>query len=488
MDESINKLPKQSISFQFDGNDTKKRILYIKNDTGYFTKTKRNEVENVLNDLMKMNTSDAMNHLVTIIYKLLSQSTVESRNDIFDLILWAIDNMLSIEDFKLITNIYFDGLNKDLSNIWTFLRNLQECIIDKDVKVIENCRFQIHNGSVLLIVRISKDILPGGMLQFKDDQIPMLSYFRIKEDRIIFGYYEVSAVFESTMKEKIDKILDIKIDTGYFTKTKRNEVENVLNDLMNTSSNMNHLVIIIYKLLIQSTVESRNDIFDLILWAIDNRFSKQVDDINEYFHGFQSMSITNSQESRNTSIKEITSLLSVFSITEKDTGSIVSQSNSGDIQSTDIIKEVIPKRAFYSKLTIGYTLDDIRAYRRYLQECIDNPKTLKCIKSFEFYNDKDGKPHISLSINNLSEEAHLDSEVEADKKLVKDMLSEFGMTEEDILIDFELSSDDFYPAMMETDKTIDDKVTDDNLIDNKVTDEETVNVAAVLSMNTCLLV
>ena len=58
MNESTNKLPKQSISLQFDGNDMKKRILDIKNDTGYFTKTKRNEVENVLNDLMKMNTSD----------------------------------------------------------------------------------------------------------------------------------------------------------------------------------------------------------------------------------------------------------------------------------------------------------------------------------------------------------------------------------------------------------------------------------------------
>jgi len=57
------------------------------------------------------------------------------------------------------------------------------------------------------------------------------------------------------------------------------------------------------------------------------------------------------------------------------------------------------------------------------------------------------------------------------------MLSEFGMTEEDILIDFELSSDDFYPAM-ETDKTT----------DNKVTYEDTVNVCALLSMNACLLV
>jgi hypothetical protein len=189
------------------------------------------------------------------------------------------------------------------------------------------------------------------------------------------------------------------------------------------------------------------------------------------------MSITNFEESRNTSIKNITSLLSVFSITEKDTGSIASKSKSSDIQSTDIVKEVIPKSAFSSKLTIGYTMDDICAYRRYLQECIDDPKTLKCIKSFEFYYEKDGKPHISLSIMNPSEEAHLDSEVEEDKKLVKDMLSEFGMTDEDILIDFELSSDDFYPAM-ETDKTT----------DNKVTYEDTVNVSALLSMNACLLV
>ena len=130
----------------------------------------------------------------------------------------------------------------------------------------------------------------------------MLSYYRIEEDDI-FGYYEVSAAFESTMKEKIDKILDIKNDTGYFTKTKRIEVENVLNELLDTSSNMNHLVIIIHKLLSQRTVESRNYTFDLILWAIDNRFSKQVDDINEDFDGFQSMSITNFEESRNTSIK-----------------------------------------------------------------------------------------------------------------------------------------------------------------------------------------
>jgi len=204
----------------------KKRILDIENDTGYFTKTKRNEVENVLNDLMKINTSSNMNHLVTIIYKLLSRRTAELRNDIFDLILWAIDNMLSKEDFKLITNIYFDGLNKDLSNIWTFLQNLQECIVDKDVKVIENCRFQIHHGRVLLIVCIPKDIRLEGKLQFKEDQIPMLSYYRIEEYGI-FGYYEVSAAFESSMKEKIDEILDIKNDIGYFTKTKRIEVENV---------------------------------------------------------------------------------------------------------------------------------------------------------------------------------------------------------------------------------------------------------------------
>ena len=244
-----------------------------------------------------------MIHLVTIIYKLLSQRTAESRNDIFDLILWAIDNMLSIDDFKLITDIYFDGLNKDFSTIdpiWTFLRKLHECIVNKDVKVIKNCRFSIHNGCVLFSVRIPKGILPGGKLQFKEDQIPMLSNIRIRiEENDIDGYYEVHAAFESTMKEKIDKILDIKNDTRYFTKTKRNEVEIVLNELMNTSSNMNHLVIIIYKLLSQSTVESRNDIFDLILWALDNRFSNNI---NEYFDGLQSMSITNFQESRNTSI------------------------------------------------------------------------------------------------------------------------------------------------------------------------------------------
>lgn len=302
-------------------------------------------------------------------------------------------------------------------------------------------------------------------------------------------------------KEMKKMILDIKNDTGYFTKTKRNVVENVLNDLMkmNTSSNMTHLIIIIFKLLSHSTVEFKNDISDLILWAIDNMLSKQFDDANEHFDGFRSMSITNFKESHNRSIKELTSLLSVFSITEKDTGSIASQSNSGDIQSTNIIKEVIPKSAFPSKLAIGYTMEDIRAHRRYLQEYIDDIlMTLKYLK----YYDKDDKPHISLSIIKPSEEAHLDCEVEEVKKQVKDMLSEFGMTEEDILIDFELSSDDFYPAM-ETDKTRDDKVTDDKTIDNKttddkvsddnstdnkVTDEDTVNVAALLSMNTCLLV
>ena len=41
---------------------------------------------------------------------------------------------------------------------------------------------------------------------------------------------------------------------------------------------------------------------------------------------------------------------------------------------------------------------------------------------------------------------------------------------------------------METDKTTVNKTTDDKSTDNKVTDEDTVNVSALLSMNTYLLV
>ena len=131
-------------------------------------------------------------------------------------------------------------------------------------------------------------------------------------------------------------------------------------------------------------------------------------------------------------------------------------------------------------------MEDIRAYRRKLQECIDC-ETLKYIKSFEFYCDKDGKPHISLSIINPSEKAHLDSEVEVDKKSVKSMLSDFGLAEEDICIDYELSSGDFQLAM-ETehdkppvDEPPDGKPTVDEPPDDKPIVEDIVNVAAILT-------
>ena len=73
-----------------------------------------------------------------------------------------------------------------------------------------------------------------------------------------------------------------------------------------------------------------------------------------------------------------------------------------------------------------------------------NDKTLKCIKSFEFYDDKDNKPHISFSIIDPSEEADLQEDKE---KVTTLMLNAFGFTEDPVLIDYELSSDDFYPAM-----------------------------------------
>ena len=108
---------------------------------------------------------------------------------------------------------------------------------------------------------------------------------------------------------------------------------------------------------------------------------------------------------------------------------------------------------------------------------------MKFIKSFEFYYDKDGKPHISLSVIDLSEKAHLDSEVEDDKKLVKSMLSDFGLAEEDICIDYELSSSDFQPAMEteQDDKPTDDKPTiDEPIVDEPIVDD-VVNVAAILT-------
>jgi len=64
---------------------------------------------------------------------------------------------------------------------------------------------------------------------------------------------------------------------------------------------------------------------------------------------------------------------------------------------------------------------------------------LKCIKSIEFYYDKNVKPHISLSI--------IDNEFEVDKELVTRKLSEFNLTEEEICIVYELSSD-FKLAML----------------------------------------
>jgi hypothetical protein len=88
-------------------------------------------------------------------------------------------------------------------------------------------------------------------------------------------------------------------------------------------------------------------------------------------------------------------------------------------------------------------MKDILAYRQKLQKSIDD-KTLKYMKSFEFYYDKDGYPHFSFSIIDSSEKAH----VEDDNIKVKGMLSEFGLSDEHIRIDYELSSGDFQPAMM----------------------------------------
>ena len=96
-------------------------------------------------------------------------------------------------------------------------------------------------------------------------------------------------------------------------------------------------------------------------------------------------------------------------------------------------------------------MKDILAYRQKLQKSIDD-KTLKCIKSFEFYYDEHGYPHFSFSIIDSSEKAH----VEDDKIKVKDMLSEFNLSEEEMCIDYELSFCDFQPAMnkLEDEKSV----------------------------------
>ena len=152
---------------------------------------------------------------------------------------------------------------------------------------------------------------------------------------------------------------------------------------------------------------------------------------------------------------------------QEDTGNAAYKPNSRDF----VLTIAIPKSAHSSMFTILYTMDDIRAYRRNLQECIDD-ETLKYIKSFEFYCDKDDKPHISLSIIDCSEKSEVVMlQIEDDKKRVKDMLSQFGMTEEDILLDFDLSSDDFYPSM-ETEQD-----------DDKAIDKDTSNVAAIFTCN-----
>ena len=175
---------------------------------------------------------------------------------------------------------------------------------------------------------------------------------------------------------------------------------------------------------------------------------------NEHVDEFQTMLISNNIESYRKKMQE-------------DIGNAAYKPNSRDF----VLTIAIPKSAHSSMFTILYTMDDIRAYRRNLQECIDD-ETLKYIKSFEFYCDKDDKPHISLSIIDCSEKSEVVmSQIEDDKKRVKDMLCDFGMTEEDILIDFELSSDDFYPAM-ETEQD-----------DDKATDDDTSNVAAILTCN-----
>lgn len=93
-----------------------------------------------------------------------------------------------------------------------------------------------------------------------------------------------------------------------------------------------------------------------------------------------------------------------------------------------------------------------------------NDKTLKCIKSFEFYYDKMKKPHVSFSIIDPPE-----ADLQVDKDEVERLIrNEFGFEVDPVDIDYELSSDDFYPAAMDTEQ-----------VDN----ENDVNVAASILAN-----
>jgi hypothetical protein len=114
-------------------------------------------------------------------------------------------------------------------------------------------------------------------------------------------------------------------------------------------------------------------------------------------------------------------------------------------------------------------MKEILAYRQKLQESIDD-MTLKCIKSFEFYYDKDNNPHFSFNIIDSPEKVD-------DKKKVESMIADFCPSEKHIGIDYDLSSGDFQPAMLP--KQDDNSPTDDNPVDEKSEDEkDNVNVAA----------
>jgi len=131
-------------------------------------------------------------------------------------------------------------------------------------------------------------------------------------------------------------------------------------------------------------------------------------------------------------------------------------------QPTTASQNVIPQVSN----TEGYTKSAELDFRRGLQDDIDN-ETLKCIKSFEFYYDKDNKPHVSFSIIDPSEEADLQEDKE---KVTILMQNAFGFTEYPVLIDYNLSSRDFLPGMV-------------NKQDEKSVDEDHANVAAFFPSN-----
>ena len=79
----------------------KEFISDYKKDIGYFTKTKRNSVEVLFNILNYFFKDVYRKLLIDIIKKLLSQSTPASRSAIFDLILWAIDLNINIDEIGM---------------------------------------------------------------------------------------------------------------------------------------------------------------------------------------------------------------------------------------------------------------------------------------------------------------------------------------------------------------------------------------------------